>query len=268
MSKVKAPSYPWYPADFLADVAVITMTLEEEGAYRRLLDSQWLNGFVPAEIWDIAAICKNVPVARMRKMWVRLGPLFPELVPGKLQNGRLERVREERAAFMQRQTDKGRQGANTRWHGDSRGIAGPMPGPIPETWPDDSSPSPSSSPSSKEASSSAREHFLAEVDVTAARFRPAFENAFRASHDPETLLRELQAMRQGMNAPEGRAVPLSVLGQALADIALNGEALTAKRLRVFCGSLLRGETPPKSKTPDVDAQIAAAKARYEAPSAA
>lgn len=113
----KAPCYPWYPKDFSADEPVQLMTLAEEGAYRRLLDHQWLHGSVPGEIGSIARICKNVSEREMRKMWPKIEPLFMRMEgqPPRLQNRRLERVRMERKAFLDKQSASGRRGAEARW---------------------------------------------------------------------------------------------------------------------------------------------------------
>lgn len=108
----KAPSYPWYPRDFAADEPVQLMTLAEEGAYRRLLDHQWLHGSVPGEVEQLARICKNVPVKEMRKMWPSIESCFEKMrgLPVRLQNRKLERVRADREAFMSRARESGKRG--------------------------------------------------------------------------------------------------------------------------------------------------------------
>jgi uncharacterized protein YdaU (DUF1376 family) len=113
----KAPAYPWYPRDFAADEPVQLMSLSEEGAYRRLLDHQWLHGSVPGDIPSLARICKNVPVKEMRKMWPALEGCFTRMEgqPPRLQNRRLERVRQERKAYLDKQVESGKRGAAARW---------------------------------------------------------------------------------------------------------------------------------------------------------
>lgn len=111
------------------------------------------------------------------------------------------------------------------------------------------------------ASASARatrsEAFLAEARQT--RFADVFEGAIRAAHDPAMLVSELQAMRDGLH---GLAVPLEVLGQALTDIRVNGDQLTSRRLRVFCGDLMR--TAAAAATPSGAAPSDAIAAEAEA----
>lgn len=113
----KAPSLPWYPRDFTADEPVQLMSLAEEGAYRRLLDHQWLHGSIPGELGQLAAICKNVAVREMRKMWPKIEPCFEKMpgLPPRLRNRKLERVRAEREAFMSQAREAGSLGGKRRW---------------------------------------------------------------------------------------------------------------------------------------------------------
>lgn len=134
MNESKDPSYPWYPRDFEADEPVKLMTLAQEGAYRRLLDHQWLNGSVPGEVEQLARICKNVPVPEMRKLWAVIERCFIRMdgLPIRLQNRRLERERRKRKEHREKQTASGKAGAKARWekeHGEPNAIA--LPDPMP-----------------------------------------------------------------------------------------------------------------------------------------
>jgi hypothetical protein len=113
----KSPAMPWYPRDFAADEPVQLMTLVEECAYRRLLDHQWLHGSVPADVTQLARICKNVAPAKMKKLWTVIAPLFPEVSEGagRLRNRKLERVRAGRQAYIEKQSASGKAGAQARW---------------------------------------------------------------------------------------------------------------------------------------------------------
>jgi uncharacterized protein YdaU (DUF1376 family) len=108
---------PWYPRDFAADEPVQLMSLAEEGAYRRLLDHQWLHGSIPGDIPSLARICKNIPVREMRKIWGGIEPLFSRMPgqPPRLQNGKLERVRRQRQEFIDHQREAGSRGGKARW---------------------------------------------------------------------------------------------------------------------------------------------------------
>jgi uncharacterized protein YdaU (DUF1376 family) len=112
----KTPSYPWYPRDFAGDEPVQLMTLEEEGAYRRLLDHQSLHGTIPSDPVQLAKICKNLSVPRMRKLWGAITPCFvPADEEGRLYNRKLQRVLEERRAYLEKKSQAGKAGAEAAW---------------------------------------------------------------------------------------------------------------------------------------------------------
>lgn len=96
----KAPAYQWFPRDFAMDEVAQLMNYEQQGMYRKLLDHQWLEGSIPADEVELAALLK-VPVARFRKLWPRIARKFAPCGPGRLQNGRLERQRTERQQFTE-----------------------------------------------------------------------------------------------------------------------------------------------------------------------
>lgn len=112
MSDNKRPSYPWYPRDFATDEPVQLMSLTEEGAYRRLLDHQWLHGSIPGDVAQLASICKNLPAREMKKIWPKVEACFEKLpgLPVRLRNRKLERVREEKEAFLAHAREAGKRG--------------------------------------------------------------------------------------------------------------------------------------------------------------
>lgn len=46
---MKSPAFQWYPGDYLASQRVQLMSLEEEGAYIRLLCFCWVHGSIPSD---------------------------------------------------------------------------------------------------------------------------------------------------------------------------------------------------------------------------
>lgn len=132
----KALYYPWFPRDFSADEAVLPMTLSEEGAYRRLLDHQWLHGSIPVDLGALCGICKNVTPREMKKIWTRVSVCFVPVPddPTRLYNRRLERQREEVEQRSAKMSRKGKLGAEKRWGshspgngtGNSTGIVQPI----------------------------------------------------------------------------------------------------------------------------------------------
>lgn len=130
--KKRAPAFQFYVDDFVGGVAA--MSQAEIGAYILLLCHQWGNGQIPTEKERAATIAKG-PVSEyvMAK--------FPD---GR--NKRLEIVRQKRSKFIKVQREKGRAGADARWH--SQPIADAMADAIPNTCPKDASPTPTPSPTS------------------------------------------------------------------------------------------------------------------------
>jgi len=54
--KIKRPAFQFYPADYLGSQRVALMTLEEEGAYIRLLCYCWQHGSIPSNPDQIARL--------------------------------------------------------------------------------------------------------------------------------------------------------------------------------------------------------------------
>lgn len=128
----KSPAFQFYPQDFLVGTAM--MSAEEVGGYIRLLCYEWEHGPIPNDDAVIARLtgCGGNAVASIRHK-------FGIDVAGRLVNERLEKVRQEQAAYREKQ----RVNAKKRWNeGNSDGLAMPphMPPHMPKRCP---SPSPS-----------------------------------------------------------------------------------------------------------------------------
>lgn len=66
----KSPAYQWYPRDYMSDALVVSMTLEQEGAYRRLLDVCWLEGGLPTDLDKLWRLAKAKSRERFeRQIW-------------------------------------------------------------------------------------------------------------------------------------------------------------------------------------------------------
>ncbi len=126
--KGRSPAFQWYPKDHLTDEHVINMTLEEEGAYRRLMDYSWLHGSIPKEFERMALLCKITP-EHMERLWVAIEPCFREDPddPKRLIHPRLERELEKQTKHRQKKVEAGKAGAKRRWgnSGDGTAIADP-----------------------------------------------------------------------------------------------------------------------------------------------
>jgi hypothetical protein len=112
VSDEKIAAYLWYPRDFAADEHVLMMNLAQEGAYRRLLDHQWLHGSIPASLGELARLCRGQSPQAMKRLWGGIQPCFQPLPgkPGRLVNPKMERVRAEAAEFRANRQAAGRLG--------------------------------------------------------------------------------------------------------------------------------------------------------------
>jgi hypothetical protein len=65
----------------------------------------------------LARICKNTPIKEMRKIWGKIEGCFVRMEgqPPRYINRKLERVRQERKAFVERQQESGSRGGKARW---------------------------------------------------------------------------------------------------------------------------------------------------------
>jgi uncharacterized protein YdaU (DUF1376 family) len=105
----KSPAFQFYAADYLADENVQLLTLEEEGAYIRLLAYCWREGSIPADFKSLSRMCKNCS----EEVLTAVQPLFTgrgkRLVHPRLI---LERKRHEN--YIKQQRAKGIASGNSR----------------------------------------------------------------------------------------------------------------------------------------------------------
>jgi len=121
----KRPAYQWYPKDYLADEHVALMTLEQEGAYRRLLDYCWLHESIPADMGAMGLLCR-VDSSRMAELWQGIEPCF-QIEGDRYVNRRLNRERFKQDSHRESKQKAGRAGAKARWDKDKNGSAKNLP---------------------------------------------------------------------------------------------------------------------------------------------
>lgn len=110
MAPQKSPAFQFYAQDFLTGTA--SMSLQEVGAYIRLLAHQWHSGSVPEEANDRARLL-GCARAQERELWKKVGKKFV-LVDGVYINERLEEERRKQTEYRRRQSDNGRASAEAR----------------------------------------------------------------------------------------------------------------------------------------------------------
>lgn len=117
MASDKAPAFQFYAKEFLADANQAGMSLQEAGAYVRLMCVEWNEA--GKGIPDSAVKCARMVGAtdgHMKKMWPTLRRCFREhgSETGMLIHPRLEKEREKQESYRRRQSDKGRASATAR----------------------------------------------------------------------------------------------------------------------------------------------------------
>lgn len=108
MPKESSPAYQRYPKDYLSDKNVQVMTLEEEGCYNRLMDYCWLEGSLPNNPEELAALCKGKnPSVRVVNCFTVSGDVLIHL--------RLEEERAKQRLWIEKSRKAGYKSAAKRW---------------------------------------------------------------------------------------------------------------------------------------------------------
>lgn len=160
MAPDKAPAFQFYPKDFLTDEKVVLMSNTEVGIYMRLLCFCWLEGTLPLETESLARMAR-MPLKQFTKLWERsvLRSCFQVSEDGRLHHKRLDLERQNQQEHTRRQGDRGRAGAEARWHKHGASNAQAMPSDGGARMLGDGSSSPSSSPSPVQTTKKARPVF-------------------------------------------------------------------------------------------------------------
>jgi uncharacterized protein YdaU (DUF1376 family) len=129
----KSPAFQFYPKDFLSDGNQAGMSLQECGAYIRLLCVCWNEGTLPNDVTRLARYV-GATVPQMRKLWPAVQRCFRLDADGLYRHPRLERERDKQSEYRRRQSDA----AAKRWH--PAGNATAMPPHMPPHMPNASQP--------------------------------------------------------------------------------------------------------------------------------
>ena len=107
----KAPAFQFYPGDYLSSQRVSLMTLEEEGAYIRLLCYCWKHGHIPSDPIQLAhLIGKGASVALATKV----SKMFLDKGGSRLVHDKLEELRAERNRWVEKSRQGGLKSAANR----------------------------------------------------------------------------------------------------------------------------------------------------------
>jgi uncharacterized protein YdaU (DUF1376 family) len=108
----KSPAFQFYAAEYLADENVQLMSLEEEGAYIRLLAYCWRELSIPADEERLSRLCKgaSIEVIRVVVKCFNQSPTEPD----RLIHPRLEEEREKQRRWRQKSSEGGKKSAEKR----------------------------------------------------------------------------------------------------------------------------------------------------------
>ena len=119
----KDPAYPLYAQDFDMDTA--SWGTDEIGIYIRLLNYEWINGYLPNDITRIAKIVRISPT-KLKKSWQIISKKFSQNGDNNLINRRMEEEREKRNKYIKSQRESGKKGAEIRWKKGNDPISDPI----------------------------------------------------------------------------------------------------------------------------------------------
>lgn len=120
---MRKPWFPFYAADWLCDLDVMSMTLAERGAYMHLLTIQWREGFIPnseATVYRLLGLCfgsrlidpDNQGLFELTNV-LNMFEVDPEN-PDKLKNKRLEIIRSEADTISEQRAIAGKKGGKQK----------------------------------------------------------------------------------------------------------------------------------------------------------
>ena len=117
----KSPAFQFYARDFLADMKVQLMSMEQRGMYITLLSYAWIENGIPNDPNKIKILCNNP--ANFDEVIADVLDCFKEK-DGRLYNARMESVRSEQLERREKASMAGKKGADARWNG--KAIATPL----------------------------------------------------------------------------------------------------------------------------------------------
>ena len=132
-------SYPWYFADWRSSEAVLSMTAEQRGIYRELLDYCWEAGSLPADERLLQRMSLATD-AEWRRSWPVVQQMFMERA-GRLYHPKVDERRPELLRWHESRRTAGRKGADRRWRKESDGSPNGSPNgsaiaqPMAQLWP-------------------------------------------------------------------------------------------------------------------------------------
>lgn len=118
---MKTPAFQYYPADFLSDQNVLTMTAAEVGAYWLLVSVCWREDGLKDDL-DFLSQISRIPKSRFLKSWEsKIKTCFTRRDDGKWTHNRLDKERVKQQAWRDKSAEGGRASAAKRLRNGTKG---------------------------------------------------------------------------------------------------------------------------------------------------
>lgn len=200
----KSPAFQFYAAEWLADEKVSLMTLEEEGAYIRLVAYCWREGSIPADLEMLSRLCKGASSNSVRVVTscFKQHPTDPL----RLVHKRLESEAAKQKEWRAKSADGGRRSAEKRWgaRSDANSVdigksAVTTPISTPSTL---VQPNGNSSSSSSSSINTKTVHHNASRDQAIERIYSAYPRKVGKSKALDAILRSVRSLQAGNDWPK------------------------------------------------------------------
>lgn len=126
MAQETSPAFQLYVKEWRSSRNVMRMSFAERGMYLEMLLEQWESMSLPDSPSSIADIIGG-KVGDWTKAWPTLMRCFVSLGDGRIVNLRLEKERDKQHGNKRRQSDRGKAGAESRWHKHASSMAQASP---------------------------------------------------------------------------------------------------------------------------------------------
>lgn len=113
----KPPAFQFYPKDFISDINVSVMNMEERGIYITLLSYCWLEGWLPNASSKLKRMCNNP--SNWKESWKNVKPCFYKN-GNKLYHKRLEKERKKQEEWREKSRLGGKKSGEERRKKDKK----------------------------------------------------------------------------------------------------------------------------------------------------
>jgi uncharacterized protein YdaU (DUF1376 family) len=127
MATEQSPAFQAYPRDFVGDLDVAALDLEQVGFYWMLLCYAWMKDGLPDDFSKISRALR-ISTAKFQKLWEVVGEKFYRDDEGKWRNARQEEEREKQRKYREERSLAGKRGNAERWGEARSAIAEPSLG--------------------------------------------------------------------------------------------------------------------------------------------